>query len=261
MEGELVSSPEQLGEFLGVSGPTIRRWETGRSTPSHFDLQRFAEVCRLSPIETAFLIEAFSARELEQPPEVETFRRAADEVLALPFPAYLLDSFFYLRAWNSYMAALDGPAIGSGQPTNVLRGPILAATRPNESEDPDHRLWRWLSDFWYSSASLCGSIAYKRLLRELGTIPGFDEKWRRMALERNPWQSWSFNAPYHFQNASLGDYSVFPSKIGLPPTYHLRVYVPRDDLARDRLDAVTREPPRVAILPEVHWSSRFVKTT
>ena len=100
----------------------------------------------------------------------------------------------------------------SGQATNLLRGPILAATRPNESEDRDHRLWRWLSDFWYSTAGLCGSIAYKRVLREFAGIPGFEEKWRRMALERNQWQSWSFNAPYHYKNESVGDYSVFPSR-------------------------------------------------
>jgi len=259
MEGEVVSSPEQLGEFLGVSGPIIQRWETGHSTPSHFDLQRFAQVCQLSPIETAFLIDAIGARELEQPPGAATFRQAAEEVLAIPFPAYVFDSFFYLRAWNSYMMALDGPALSSGQATNLLRGPILAATRPNESEDSDHRLWRWLSDFWYSTASLCGSIPYKRVLRELASVPGFEEKWRRMALERNQWQSWSFNAPYHYKNAKVGDYSVFPSMVVLPPTYHLRVYVPRDDLAQRRLKEFLSEPPEVAILPEVHWSNRFLK--
>ena len=260
MEGEMVSSPEQLGEYLGVSGPTVRRWETGKSTPSHFDLQRFAAVCRLSPIEASFIMEAFGAKELEQSPEAEAFRQAAEEVLAIPFPAYVLDSFFYLRAWNSYMAALDGPPLTSGQAINLLRGPILAATRPNESEDRDHRLWRWLSDFWYSTAGLCGSIAYKRVLREFAGIPGFEEKWRRMALERNQWQSWSFNAPYHYKNESVGDYSVFPSRIILPPTYHLRVYVPRDEWARHRLAECLTQSPEVAILPEVHWSSRFIKS-
>src|SRR5439155_24792950 len=100
-EGEVLSSPEQMGEFLGVSGPTIRRWETGRSTPSHFDLQRFADVCRLSPIETAFLVTAFDAREQEKPPESDKFKESVTEILCTDFPAYVLDSFFYLRAWNS----------------------------------------------------------------------------------------------------------------------------------------------------------------
>src|SRR5688572_9753404 len=103
MEGEFISSPEHLGEFLGVSGPTIRRWESGRSSPNHFDLQRFADVCRLSPIETGFLLDAFAAKESEQPPDINEFHRAAEDVLKLPFPAYLLDSFFFLRAWNSHM--------------------------------------------------------------------------------------------------------------------------------------------------------------
>ena len=260
IEGEQVSSPESVGEFLGVSGPTVRRWESGRSTPSHFDLQRFAEVCRLSPIETSFLIDAFSARELEQPPDFESFRQAAESVLCIPFPAYLMDSFFFLRAWNTHMAALDGPATGASQAVNMLQGPVLAATRPNESEDPDHRLWRWLSDFWYSTAALCGSIPYRRVLRELASIPTFEEKWRRLALERNPWQSWSFNSPYHYRNSNVGDYMVFPSKVVLPPTYHLRVYVPVDDVARSRLAAVNSRSPDVTVLPEIHWSNRLVKS-
>src|SRR5690606_12685042 len=133
------------------------------------------------------------------------------EVLRVPFPAYLLDSFFFLRAWNSHMSALDGPAGLDAGNVNLLRGPILAASRPNESEDVEHRLWRWLSDFWYSTASLCGSLPYKRMLQELSSIQGFKEQWRRMALERNAWQSWSFNSPYHYSNLKFGDYLVFPS--------------------------------------------------
>jgi transcriptional regulator with XRE-family HTH domain len=259
MEGEQVSSPEQIGEYLGVSGPTIRRWEAGRSVPSHFDLQRFAEVCRLSPIETGFLIDAFSAKESEQPPDYGEFQTAAQQVLTLPFPAYLLDSFFFLRAWNSHMRAIDGPAGRGDAAVNLLRGPILAASRPNENEDAEHRLWRWLSDFWYSTASLCGSVPYRRLLQELSSIEGFKEKWRRMALERNPWQSWSFNSPYHYRNSNVGDYLVFPSLVVLPPTYHLRVYVPLDDLAASRVRGLGSDPT-IEILPEIHWSSRLVKT-
>src|SRR3972149_6511095 len=35
-------SAEQVGALLGVSGPTLRRWETGRARPSGADLRRLA---------------------------------------------------------------------------------------------------------------------------------------------------------------------------------------------------------------------------
>jgi hypothetical protein len=206
------------------------------------------------------LVTAFSAREQEQPPDPDAFRHAAERILALPFPAYLLDSFFFLRAWNSHMTAMDGPLDANGQATNVLRGPILAAAGPNEAEEPDHRLWRWLSDFWYSTAELCGSIPYKRILKEFMAIPSFEEKWRRMPLGRNQWQTWSFNTPYHYRNNSVGDFSVFPSKVVMPPTYHLRVYVPVDERAQSRLASTRERPVAVTVHPEIHWSSRLVRT-
>jgi hypothetical protein len=80
-----------------------------------------------------------------------------------------------------------------------------------------------------------------------------------MGLERNAWQSWSFNSPYHYRNSNFGDYLVFPSRVVLPPTYHLRVYVPLDELATSRVGTMESNP-EVEVLPEIHWSSRFVKT-
>jgi len=261
LEGEVASSPEQIAELLGVSGPTVRRWETGRSTPSHFDLQRFAEVCRLSPIETSFLVAAFDAREVERPPDEDVFKESARQLLSIEFPAYLLDSFFFVRAWNSYMDVLDGPIAGSGQAPNILRGPIVGATQPNALEDPQQRLWRWLRDFWMSTAELCGSLPYKRVLRELSAIPGFEANWRHMPLERSRWQLWSFSTPYSFSNERVGSFTVFPSRVIVPPTYHLRVYVPLDDRAVARLDASRlKGPSRPVFTPEVHWSNRFVRS-
>ena len=53
-------SPEALGSLLGVSGATIRRWESGHATPSDEDLQRFARVCNLAPPQREFIQRLFS---------------------------------------------------------------------------------------------------------------------------------------------------------------------------------------------------------
>lgn len=260
IEGEDSSSPEHIAESLGVSGPTVRRWETGRSVPSHFDLQRFADVCKLNAIETTFLMRAFAAKETEQAPSHEAFQETARSVLSTEFPAFLMDSFFFVRATNSYMDGLEGdPA--PDRDANILRGPLMALSRPNDSEDKEQRLWRWLRDFWFSTADLCGSIPYQRILKELCTLPNFEQRWRRMALERQSRQDLALHTPYKYQNSRVGKFAVFNSEVIIPPEYHLRVYVPIDKPALDRVEAVrARGEPTIRFHPEVHWRNRLLRT-
>src|SRR3972149_4616387 len=59
-------SAEQVGALLGVSGPTLRRWETGRARPRGPPLRRFPEVSGLTPIEPEFLLRAFSGQPREE---------------------------------------------------------------------------------------------------------------------------------------------------------------------------------------------------
>ncbi len=261
IEGEDLSSPEQIGELLGVSGPTVRRWETGQSAPSHFDLQRFADVCKLNAIETTFLLRAFSAREVEQPPTMDAFRETATAVLSTTFPAYIMDSFFFLRASNSYMDALDGQPLPVTHESNILRGPLMALSRPNDTEDQEHRLWRWLRDFWFSTAGLCGSVPYQRILKELCALPNFEQRWRHMALERHSWQDLALHTPYTYKNGKVGTFAVFSSDVIIPPEYHLRVYVPVDETATERVKAVrTKGPAELRFHVEAHWTNRLLKT-
>jgi transcriptional regulator with XRE-family HTH domain len=261
IEGEDMSSPEQIGESLGVSGPTVRRWETGQSQPSHFDLQRFADLCRLSAIEKLFLLRAFSAKETEPPPSQDSFQETATRVLNCAFPAYLMDSFFFVRANNSYMDALDGQPLPAMNDSNILRGPLMALARPNETEDQEQRLWRWLRDFWFSTADLCGSVPYQRLLRELCAMPNFEHRWRQLALTRHSGQDLALHTPYTYKNSRVGAFAVFASEVIIPPEYHLRVYVPLDEQATDRVARVRKTgEPEIRFDREAHWTSRLLRT-
>jgi transcriptional regulator with XRE-family HTH domain len=260
IEGEDSSSPEHIADSLGVSGPTVRRWETGQSVPSHFDLQRFADVCKLNTMETTFLLRAFRAKETEQAPTPEAFQETARSVLSTEFPAFLMDSFFFVRATNSYMDGLEGDPT-PGPDGNILRGPLSALSRPNDSEDQEQRLWRWLRDFWFSSADLCGSIPYQRILKELCSLPNFEQRWRRLGLERHSWQDLALHTPYRYRNARVGSFAVFASDVIIPPEYHLRVYVPVDKTATERVEAVRATgEPQIRFHAEAHWTNRLLRT-
>jgi hypothetical protein len=228
--------------------------------PSHFDLQRFADVCKLNAIETTFLLRAFRAKEAEQPPSQEAFQEAARTVLTTEFPAYLMDSFFFVRANNSYLDELEGQPRRVTYESNILRGPLTATSRPNDSEDQEQRLWRWLRDFWFSTADLCGSIPYQRMLKELCALPNFEPRWRRIALERHSRQDLALHAPYKYQNTRVGSFAVFASDVIVPPEYHLRVYVPVDRTAIDRVEALRAAgEPQIRFHPEAHWTSRLLR--
>src|SRR5262249_42178884 len=97
------SSPEHLAHDLAVSGDTLRRWEAGTARPSKADLLRFSEVAGLSHIESAFMLEAFAVVEDEAGPDPAAFRKHSSSLLSEEFPAYIYDSLFHVRAWNSYM--------------------------------------------------------------------------------------------------------------------------------------------------------------
>jgi len=247
------SSAEQVGALLGVSGPTLRRWETGRARPSGADLRRFAEVCGLMPIETEFLRRAFLGQQREEAPDEATFRAAASELLSTDFPAYILDTFFFTRAWNSYADALfDVP---TDPQVHVLSSLLRAVVQGRGTPEWERRIQRRLRDFWLSTASPCGSEPYKRVLASLCAEPGFEERWCRLALEPGDLVGQVIRAPYDINTERFGAFRVFPARMVLPPIYELREYVPLDAKARRRLETFRElRSPAIGFSAYVHWA-------
>lgn len=246
-------SPEQLASRLSVSGSTVRRWEAGTARPSPPDLLRFAEVCCLAPLETEFLLRAFSGQPHEAAPAESAFRAAAGELLNTEFPAYILDSFFFVRAWNNYVAALF--AAPSDPQVHVIAAMLRIMAEGSATPDREKRLRRRLRDFWLSTATLCGTQAYRRVLSDLCAEPGFELYWRLLAQEPSDLLGEVVRAPYTIRTERFGAFRVFPARLVLPPVYELREYVPLDEQARQRLEAFhSTRSPAVTFSPYVHWT-------
>jgi transcriptional regulator with XRE-family HTH domain len=101
-------SPEALGSRLGVSGATIRRWETGQSNPNEEDLGRLADVCRLSEQQGEFLLRLFARGTLRTPGAPKHFRDHARRFLAPQKCACLVDELLFIRAWTDDFAGHAG---------------------------------------------------------------------------------------------------------------------------------------------------------
>jgi hypothetical protein len=246
------SSPEHLGSILGVSGQTLRRWEANLSRPSDYDIRCFAVACELSPIEEEFLREAFHAQQHEAAPSQEAFALAMNEVMTGEFPSSVLDSLYYIRARNDRALEMFGLP-DSWQGLSVFHNifsEILSETDPRENR----RLLGWFRRFWLSTASLCGSDAYRSFIRDLKQIEGFEKRWRNLALTRDD-ASHQIGGPYAYYRPGVGTFHVTNTTFVLPPVYHIFEYIPID---REAIEWLRRMkdlgPPQIGLNPVWHWS-------
>lgn len=174
-------------------------------------------------------------------------------VLSSEHPAFLLDSLFYRRAWNSLLLGLL-PRASAPPPRHVLAtvlGP-LAAYGPAAHRDAF--LWRWIEDFWLYTASLCGTPPYRALVRELAALPEFRSRWQELGLSRRM-DDVPVGVPYYYRHPCLGTYRIFTLRLVLPPVYYLKEYVPVDEAARRYVDGLrARGPVEILADPRPHWS-------
>ena len=247
-------SPEQLGVLLGVSGTTVRRWEAGRLRPTREDLAHFSEVCDLSPLEREFLLAAFHGREEEEPPDSERFESLVSRSLNSALPAFVLDSLFYIRGWNTYTAQLIGWEEEGVPERNALEGLFRDLGPRRQSVASPERDERWLRSFWLSTASLTGTEAYRELLQRLRGLGNFEDRWRNLALEHNP-GSPPINLPFLFRHRLHGTFRIFITTVTLPPVYYVREFVPVDQTARSFINELQESGPARAIsLEKYHWA-------
>ena len=255
----LPSSPEQVAADLGVSGDTMRRWETDRAIPTDSDLRRFAQKCELTATEESFLFKAFAPVNIESGPNEDAFRRMTAQVLALGIPAYLYDSLFYVRAWNSYIDLVyDRPLEPQGEHIveRVLEDPPRYPQPPNLWSTRQERAEWWLRDFWYETAQMCGSVPYQRVIERLAVNnPSFVERWKGLGLLHRPAGELPIGSPKLRVDPERGTYMLLTSAVLIPPMYFLHVYCPVDEIAWERLKLRrSLGEARVETSFLLHWS-------
>jgi transcriptional regulator with XRE-family HTH domain len=247
-------SPERLGDLIGVSGATVRRWEAGVNTPSESDLRHIALACNLSQLETEFILAAFKPRETESAPDRDAFEWAIQAVLRCEHPAYVIDSLFYRRAWNSHMMAMVRRN-GEPAPRNVLATALGSFYRSGTDAEREDFMSRWLRDFWLYTAHLCGTEAYRELLDDLASSsPTFKRKWSELGSSEDSAQT-PVGVPYYYHHPFIGTYRIFTLRLMLPPVYYLKEYVPVDEAARRHIEkSQAAGPARVTFDNVHHWT-------
>jgi hypothetical protein len=216
------------------------------------DLRRFGEICEITALELEFILVAFAAKNLEQPPSLQAFAQAMPDIISHEFPAYAMDSLFYLRAWNSYMNVFL-PFSYSETPQHMLAAHLTVRAPTEAPEAFEERIDYWIREFWLATAGLCGSAPYRGLLAELREFPEFETRWRALGLRRSHQKP--NGGPYYFSSARLGVFRVFPVRVNCPPVYHVREHVPLDRAAQAHLEQERASgPPIVALSPERHWA-------
>ena len=235
----------------------MRRWEADLARPRLDDLLRLSSIYGVTALEEQFILTAASGAATELPPDPEAFFKEATDALSVDVPACLLDSLFYIRAWNSYAWELEQPPAVRTPEVHPLASALnpAAVSQWNEAdESSSHRAWRRVQEFWLRTARLCGSDAYKRLLSELAAeSPVFRERW--LASDQMPADLSRPVGTTYYINDQRGRYRLVPLTIMLPPEYYLRLYTPDDEATEQAMAAVrAKGPPAVHFAPLPHWS-------
>ena len=247
-------SAEQLGVLLGVSGATVRRWESGKIKPTRKDLRRFAPVCGLTQLELEFILRCFGSIDDELAPSEEAFQALLDRCAASPLPTMVLDSLFYIRGWNSHLITMTGRDKGEEPNPNAIAALFDAARSARQDPSQEDPFTAWLRSFWLLSAQLCGTGAYRRLLEALRPIGDFEERWWSLALTQTG-ADVPVNLPGIYQHPSHGMYRIFATTMTLPPTYYVRAYAPIDETARSYVRQLEAEGPHTFSRRACsHWS-------
>ncbi len=254
--GERVS-PEALGYQLGVSGATVRRWETGQSNPSDEDLTRLAEACRLTAQQREFLHRLYGRHPFEFHGAPPCFRDEATRLLEIEKPAYLVDELFYVRAWNSYYAAMVGP-LADRLPSGLTSPHMAFLASPYEDAAAEFaRRQHFVRLTWMWTAHLGTTPEYTELVRDLFSLEGFTEHWQDIVDEISDECQPPLIMPLRQREVGGGSYLVSMCEAVFPPVYRLFEYDADDDVAETWLRRqVQAGPPQVEFADRLHWSEQ-----
>lgn len=248
-------SPERLGKQIGVSGATIRRWESGRLRPSLENAAGLATACNLTPAHIAFLNRALRGRPPTVSIEIEDFANRADNLLRCEFPTYILDSLLYMRAWNSYLPDFLSRTVDASETDyHLIDFVIEAEQHANVWPSLRERVWRVIIEFWFMTAEFCDTEEYRRLVQRLSMYEVFQEQWQRIAFLTDG-ECHQIGMPRRAWRDDIGESLICPFVVLLPPTYQVRQFIPVDSIARQRLATLHENgPARLHFAAHAHWA-------
>ncbi len=247
-------SPESLGVQIGVSGATIRRWESGQTVPTENDLTRFAHACHLSPMQTEFVRRLFSRPYAQNTGVPACFHEEALVLLSAPRPAFILDELFYIRAWNSYFTHFLGP-----RQSELASGVNLAKFRIDGERLPDlGEEVQWLEPLirllWMWTAHLGMAPQYATFVNDLGQNEEFARIWHALVDEVDAATEMPATYPSH-RRVQGASHSIYTRDVLFPPLYRVITWEPADeDAERILRDQVSEGPPQIGFADKLHWS-------
>ena len=248
-------SPEHLGAQIGVSGATVRRWETGRLRPDALTAAALARTCNLTSLQIAFLSRALSRNGPTPVPDLDTFKEKATPILAAEFPVYIMDSMMYIRGWNSYLPHfLSRRRSRPADDYHVIDFIIEADQHEGVQPAQRERVRRAVMELWFLTSDACGSFEYKALINRLSKYQVFKEEWERLPFIEEK-ECIQIGLPRRAWRADIGETLICPFAAVLPPVYQVRQFMPMDEVAQARLNELRAAgPPLVLFDTRCHWA-------
>jgi transcriptional regulator with XRE-family HTH domain len=233
---------KQAAEGLHTSAPVLSRKERGEDTIERHDIRLAVRSFQLSPWEAYELWT--SAGFLPEPglplEPASDLQSLAERLLPhIAFPAFIMDSLGYLRAWNQDFEAIWEPSRAERAPVHLVDDLFSQRQRQRLGDLWEGYAAQTLKIFYRKTLRVASDPAFRALLDDLHSRHGdeFVQKW-------NQAQQTSAGLPLasevggtvvlHDSPFESIEFLIVQSIFQLPQEYDLIVYVPFGGANHDR---------------------------
>jgi transcriptional regulator with XRE-family HTH domain len=224
---------KQAAAALHTSAPVLSRKERGEDAIERHDIRLAVRSFHLTPWEAYELwTSAGFIPEPALPLERAYDQRELAQALLpnIAFPAFIVDVFGYIGAWNQGIEAIWAPSQAESPRIHVVDDLFSARLRARLGARWEPYVARSLKIFYHKTLRVANQPAFKALLEELYARHGeeFVRKWNEAqngigsALPSDI----SGTIVVHESPVGLIEYLVTQSVFQLPQEYELIVYVP-----------------------------------
>jgi len=191
---------EEVAQLCGISATWLTWIEQGREvSASPPALSRLAQVLSLSAAERAYLFQLAAKHDPNEGLEIPSIDGLESIALALrdmAYPAYLLDRFWTLQAWNDQANHLFRGWLDQAGDRNLLRYVFLNPAAPHLIEDWQQRARRLLAEFRADSSRHLTDPGLQALVAELcQNSDFFAQAWASQAVMGRDGGERRFNHP------------------------------------------------------------------
>lgn len=237
---------KEAATLLNSSAPVLSRKERGQEAVERLDIRLAIAAYELSPWEAYTLwTEAGFIPEPTLPPAQQYDLRQFAESLLLrvAFPAFILDTLGFVRAWNQGIEAIWRPSESQNERIHIIDDLFSPRLRQHLAERWDPYVVQAMKVFYHKTLRVANDPAFRDLIGHMIRAHGADfvAKWNQAQESASgppplpPIDMGATVVPYDSPCGPI-DYLVMQTTFHFPQEHDLIMYVPYGKPSQERFE-------------------------